>query len=1393
VVPAGRRGAVAYGLMGLAWIVLSGASLAVVYDASVHVPRLEVAKDALLVAVSGAAIFFLIRWRARWTGRSDGATPGEQRYRALFHGHPDAIYLLDLDGRFRDGNQRLAENLQVPCAELIGRRFDRYVAPGELERVRAEFTAALAGGARQYDMTVLRGDGSRFKASITNIPLYENGAVSGVFGIGRDISVQTEARTALALSEQRYRALFQHHPDSVYLLDCDGRFVECNDALTRLLGGVPEVLHGQSYEQFVAPADRQRVRDHFEAARRGETRTYEADGIGPDGGPVTVQVTNVPLYEEGRIAGVFGLAKDITAERAAARLLKASETRFRSIVSAADDAIVVSTAEGLILSANPAAERLFRMPAKDLCGRRRQQFLDNESPGVRAFYRERDERGTARGEIDILPNGGGRVPVEITANLFDDEDGRRCAVVILRDISARKAADARLAQSEERFRTVLDRTGHVVYEYDLGRRSSVWEGACESLFGRSAAELEAMGEPERLDMVHPEDRSRLHAIGARARRDGGAYSAEYRVRHPDGAARHLLERGVVTLERDRIFAVISDVTAEHELNEELRASEARFRHIIRHTGQVVYEIDLDTDRAVWGGACREIMGRDAEQLGRLDFTGRTEPVHPEDREAVRRGLRPGFKDGTFDLRFRWVRPDDGRERYLSARGVYFPEARRLYGVIEDVTDSERLLQILKQRDRELRESAAVRQSILDALPAHVVLLDAAGVVRFANRAWRTFAESNALGVAEAGIGMNYYAACDAAEGDDADDAVAAATGIRAVIAGRRGQFDLEYPCHSPDRERWFRLTATPCRFEGRPGAVVAHMDVTDRVLAEGRHRLMATAFERADQAILVCDRDFLIEDVNEAYVKTIGMGRDEARGQRPQFLDIAQQGKAVRRALAREGRFAGEVMQRRANRETFLSQLSVTTVETESGTVARYIVNFSDISAERELKLELDYLAWHDVLTGLPNRAALEEWFVGSLPTDDGKTEPAVLALFDLDRFKVVNESMGHGLGDELLKEASRRLRRACGERDYVARLGADEFVLILRGPATAEEAEQRIAETVQTLGVPFNREGHTIYPSVSAGVCLAPRDGTRMDDLLRRMEVALDMAKASGRARVQLYLPAMDREVEERGYIEHELRTALRRDEFTLHFQPEVDLRDGRVTGLEALVRWESPVLGLVAPGRFIPVAEETGLIIDLGTSVIRSACRIVAGWQKAGLRTGPVAINLSAMQFLHPDLIPLFRDTMRRYGIGPGVLRVEVTESVAMLDPERTVAALGELRILGVEAALDDFGTGYSSLEYLRRLPVQYVKLDRVFVSGLPADRASASIVASVLDIARDLDLGVIAEGVETEAQRDALIAAGCTEAQGFYYALPMAAERIEGLLSERQFLPVGRAAAD
>jgi diguanylate cyclase (GGDEF)-like protein len=389
--------------------------------------------------------------------------------------------------------------------------------------------------------------------------------------------------------------------------------------------------------------------------------------------------------------------------------------------------------------------------------------------------------------------------------------------------------------------------------------------------------------------------------------------------------------------------------------------------------------------------------------------------------------------------------------------------------------------------------------------------------------------------------------------------------------------------------------------------------------------------------------------------------------------------------------------------------------------------------------------------------------------------------LIDLDRFKFVNDSMGHKAGDVLLMTVAARLRGALREADTVARLSGDEFVVIL----TQHQDESLSADIVQrlmdTVAAPVMLGGKEFCVTCSIGVAVYPTDGAPADSLIEHADIAMYRAKKRGRNNYQFYTPAMNEEAMERVRIETALRSALERNEFVLHYQPQVELATGAIVGMEALIRWQHPELGMVAPSRFIGVAEETGLIVPIGLWVLRAACAQNKAWQAAGLGKLRVAVNLSARQFGADNLVQDLRTVLEETGLPPACLDIELTESLFMSDTDQAVELLHSMKALGVNLSIDDFGTGYSSLSYLSRFPIDVLKIDRSFVNGVTRDAGNAAIVSSIIALAHNLKLAVIAEGVETAEQLDYLKRHGCDEMQGYYFSKPLDAADFEKLLLE------------
>jgi diguanylate cyclase (GGDEF)-like protein len=430
---------------------------------------------------------------------------------------------------------------------------------------------------------------------------------------------------------------------------------------------------------------------------------------------------------------------------------------------------------------------------------------------------------------------------------------------------------------------------------------------------------------------------------------------------------------------------------------------------------------------------------------------------------------------------------------------------------------------------------------------------------------------------------------------------------------------------------------------------------------------------------------------------------------------------------------------------------------------------------------EIEHLAYHDALTGLPNRPLFIDRLIVSLAQASRVPQKIAVFFLDLDRFKDINDSLGHSAGDQLLKAVADRIRRCVREGDTVARFGGDEFTLLVSGIENIEDAAKIAQKIIETLKIPFFVQERELFVTTSIGISLYPADGGDAETLLRNADSAMYRAKDSGRDNYQLYAPAMNARALERLALENMLRKAVSQRELVLYYQPLIDAERKTIIGLEALIRWQHPELGLLSPAHFISVAELSGLIIPIGQWVLHTACRQLKIWQKKIDRSLTVSVNLSARQFSQPDLVDQIRAVLSDTGVDPCSLELEITESNAMHNAENTIHTLRELKQLGVRIAMDDFGTGYSSLNYLKRFPIDTLKLDQMFVKDVDSDPADAAIVSAVITLAHILSLEVVAEGVETEGQLEFLQKQGCDRIQGFLFSMPVPADELEPYLIE------------
>lgn len=569
--------------------------------------------------------------------------------------------------------------------------------------------------------------------------------------------------------------------------------------------------------------------------------------------------------------------------------------------------------------------------------------------------------------------------------------------------------------------------------------------------------------------------------------------------------------------------------------------------------------------------------------------------------------------------------------------------------------------------------------------------------------------------------------------------------------------------------------------DGKPiRSVGTVQDITEHIKKEETLRLYASVFERSGEAIIITNEKNEIIATNEAFHKLTGFNQQEALGKNPYTLVAAQSTSAsnqfIWRDLAENSFWQGEMSSRHKDGHTYTAWLYITAVRDVDNKIINYIASFADITEHKAALDRIQHLAHHDMLTDLPNRLSLIERLKQAVNTAQRNKEIIGIMFIDLDRFKIINDTLGHHIGDLLLVEVSQRLKACVRNNDIVARLGGDEFVVALLELKNIDATFPIADKILSTVGEPYVLEGHQIHSSPSIGIAFYPDNGNDISSVMKNADIAMYHAKSKGRNNYQFFESSMNQENFERLELEHDMRLALEREEFILHYQPKIDAGSLQVVGVEALIRWQHPKKGLIPPNQFIPMAEISGLMLPLGEWVIKTACRQLKHWHNQGLSNLQMSINLSQRQFHRPNLASFISDTIQQENINPAKLEFEITESMAMDDPQKTIESLEVLRRIGIHFALDDFGTGYSSMSHLKLMPISCLKLDRSYVKDIEINPSDAAICAATISLAHDLGLEVVAEGVETERQYEYLRTLGCDKFQGYFFSKPLIAEEIE-----------------
>ena len=826
------------------------------------------------------------------------------------------------------------------------------------------------------------------------------------------------------------------------------------------------------------------------------------------------------------------------------------------------------------------------------------------------------------------------------------------------------------------------------------------------------------------------------------------------------------ELGRLTAQLEQMRAAI------RQLFEDVGQREERFRTIVTQVPGAVFRYRPDGPIDFVSDAIEEIAGYSARQFMRGSTHAWADLICPEDRREHRRAVKQAVLEvRPYALEYRII-DALGTERWVAENGQ--PQAGGqgvtwVDGIIADIS---------QRKHHEMRIEALLTEqsAILDNVMFGVMFVRHRRIVSVNRRCEELFGydPGQMMGSSTAIVFTSSYDFEEAGERQ-----------YPALAAG--GDFSEERQYQRRDGSLFWALVSG-CALDpqrANEGSIWVYADITARKEAEEKLRLSATVLEHIADGVMVVDAKGIIVTVNPAFTQITGYTEAEALGRHSSLNRSARHDAAFYQALWDEliasGFWRGEVWHQRKNGEVYLEWLTISAVRDTRAVTTHYVGVFSDITLIKESQEKLDHMAHHDPLTALPNRLLFHDRLQHALLRAARDQEQLAVLFIDLDRFKNVNDTLGHHVGDELLQKVAgqlaARLREGdtlarLREGDTLARLGGDEFIVLLEG-IDGEYGATQVAEKLMTMfDQPFTVAGHELFVTCSVGISLYPDDALDLNMLIRNADVAMYQAKARGRNGYRFYAPSMTGEGVERLRLETFLRRSLEKNEMFLKDQPQVEIDTGRLVGVEALVRWNHPELGLVPPARFIPLAEDSGFINQLGKWVLDEACRQMMRWQAQGLHVPKMAVNLSVKQFERGSIAGMVADILQETGLEPQRLQLEVTESVIM----NTGDALGfinDLHAIGVGLAIDDFGTGYSSLAYLKQLPVQTLKIDRSFIKDISTDVNDEAIAIAIIQLGKSMQLSVIAEGVETEEQAAFLLRHGCKLAQGYFYSRPVLAQ--------------------
>lgn len=1084
--------------------------------------------------------------------------------------------------------------------------------------------------------------------------------------------------------------------------------------------------------------------------------------------------------------------------------------RAEQALDCIDEIVITTKPDGHIIFCNQSAQQwLSSQSIDDVIG----QPIEKAFPydGLPWVTNRRDEfTGVGINQGEILVDIKGRlITLDVARHESAVDDANTSVIWVLRDVS-RQAADRDLVNvSRSRYRALYNGSGIGMWHVDISlvrrwlddlKGETVREyidqhpetfaylrasfhlidinDAALSIYS-GASKREILGKISELFKLYNKDL--MLDIVQKIYENQSRFSTEVEFRSLNGSIQHYLLNGTLdTVGKDQALFSFININDRIKAESALKESEHFWSSVIETLPDIVYVNDINHRRVIYNNRhLAELLGYSKQEVNALEDWRHL--LHPSDADNLAPSIAKikKIKPGQVIENNVRARHKDGSWRIIRFRDTIFTsdaneEATYYVGLARDITEEEKAKSQLLQSERRYRLLTEGMSDIVFTLDMNLSLnyisssvtrvlgLDAVTVLR------------HGLGFILSEVSLHYL---DSILRYDLKQAIAGRFDFSEVRT-----FDVNAKSNM-DRPMILEIQSSILRNESNEieGILATGRDVTQKRQVEREARTAAEVFENTSESIIVTEANGQITQVNKAFLNITGYQAHEVMHKNPgHFLAPSSINKdtinTVQTSLKKNGYWQGELHYINKRREVRPSWTGITALKTDDGVVQSHIIISSDIAERKITEARIERLAYFDSLTGLPNRSQMHETLEQLLASD---SQVVALLFIDLDRFKPINDSMGHPVGDQVLKQVANRLSNATRPKDLVARIGGDEFTVIMSGLNSSDDAlieSLEVSERIlKQLTQPFRIEDRQLYLSCSIGVAVYPDNAHTGMDLLKNADTAMYHAKAMGKNNVQFYAEDMNTFALERLELENNLHLALRRDEFELFYQAQWDTIENKICGIESLLRWRRGHSDLVTPDTFMPIIEETGLIVPIGEWVLRTACEQIIDWQEAGFVVPKLAVNLSARQFKDPHMLDRICRIVDETGVDPELIELELTESILMDDVDRALAVLNEARTMGFQISIDDFGTGYSSLSYLKQFPVNNLKIDKSFIMNLPNNLEDAQITRTIVSMANNLGLGVIAEGVEKAEQEQFLQQVGCHKVQGYMYSHPVQADAL------------------